>query len=180
MRELQLSRSKVALVDDEDFERVSQHKWAATPARNTWYGVTNVKRSDGGPTTLSLHRLILRLPPGRVPEVDHVDGNGLNCRKQNMRLATHAQNMQNRRGAHRNSLTGVRGVSFDKKVGRYIARLCANRQRIFLGLYDTLAQAELAAIEGRRKYMTHSSECTEKTDFTANEAGLETGVALPC
>lgn len=162
--EVQLTRGMVALVDDEDFERVSQHKWAASPNGNRWYGQTNVKRPDGSHTTMRLHRFVLRLPPGRLPEVDHENHDGLDCRKENLRQLTRSQNAQNQRGAHRDSLTGVRGVSFDKRWGRYKVVVITGRRSIYLGSYPTIAAAEQAAIAGRRKYMSHSPECAVKAE----------------
>lgn len=159
MIEFPLTKGQVALVDDEDFDRVSQHKWIAIRGRCTWYGQTNIKRPDGSWTTRSLHRLVLDLPLGRYPEVDHIDGNGTDCRKENMRLLTRAQNAQNQHAAHRNSQTGVRGVFPNKRSGTYRAEVRVNSQHIYLGSFKTLAAAEQAAIAGRRKYMTHAPEC---------------------
>lgn len=83
----------VALVDDEDYERVSQHVWWPSKSVNTFYAVTRPKgrRSDYKPT-IYLHKLILGVPEA----IDHCDGNGLNCQRNNLRPATNKQNMHNR------------------------------------------------------------------------------------
>ena len=77
MKEIQLTRGKFALVDDDDFERLNAHKWYADPIRHTYYAKRRVRRSDGGWTSLYMHHAILRVD-AKCIEVDHVDRDGLN------------------------------------------------------------------------------------------------------
>jgi hypothetical protein len=81
----------VALVDDEDFTKLSQFKWSVSTINNNRYALTGKKDPIAGST--AMHRIIMNPPKGM--EVDHIDGNGLNNQKSNLRVVTHWQNMCN-------------------------------------------------------------------------------------
>lgn len=98
-----------ALVDDEDFERVNQFNWSLIE----WSGCQYAKRKTKG-TTISMHQFIL----DTTEEVDHIDGDGLNNQKVNLRAVTHAKNIQNQRTQTR-SVSGYRGVTFFPDSGRW-------------------------------------------------------------
>src|SRR5665213_3111116 len=98
MREIQLTKGKIALVDDADYEYLSQFKWQAhRRGGKTYYAKTDIGRRSVG-----MHQLVM--DAGDL-EVDHRDGNGLDNRRSNLRLATHSQNQCNR-GLQRNSTSG--------------------------------------------------------------------------
>lgn len=130
-REIQLTRGYVALVDDEDYERVVTsgpwHVLIADPdsviryARHTWQD-PNTKRTHG----IVLHKFLTGWPL-----CDHINGNGLDNRRANLRPATASQNMANRRRNTRNQ-AGYKGV-VPTVSGRWAAR-CANRH---VGTFDT-------------------------------------------
>ena len=91
MAELYLANSEaIAIVDDEDFPRISEYVWYLKPAK---FGTCYVWRAGD---KVLLHRFVLRLEKSRFPSVDHKDHDGLNNRKGNLRICTHAQNLQNR------------------------------------------------------------------------------------
>ena len=94
MREIPLTQDKVALIDDEDYERIAAHKWCAIRDRSQWYAARNTQR-DGRNTTVRMHREILGLSLGDGMETDHRNGDGLDNRRDNLRVATHAQNQAN-------------------------------------------------------------------------------------
>ena len=105
-----------------------------------------------------VHRLSFEWVHGGIPEGMHVDHrcHTRNCvRPDHLRLVTHAQNGQNRRGANRDSGTGVRGVSWHKPRQKYRARVMLNGKRYSAGYYDTLEEAEAAVIAKRRELFTH-------------------------
>jgi hypothetical protein len=152
MKKIPLSRGMTAIVDDEDFERVSQFKWCVTchkernppdyyARRSIWCKQT--KKS----ITVLMHRFILNAPPDK--HVDHRDGNGLDNRRANLRLVTPAQNQQNLR--RQQGKTGFRGVQYDQRKRRHYARIKANNQKIWLGFFDSAEEAarayDAAAIE---------------------------------
>ena len=127
--EIPLTQGKVALIDDEDFERVSQFKWWIAKRRD---GKFYARREMNG-KSIFLHRFLMDAPPGM--EVDHKNGDGLNCQRYNMRLATRAGNSKNQ-NKHSNNTSGFKGVCFDKKRGKYRAKICADGVHHHLGFYD--------------------------------------------
>jgi hypothetical protein len=145
MKTVPLSQGYVAIVDDEDYDRVSRHKWQARVVRrrdgselNVYAGLTVCR--NGKRTQELLHRFIISVRDPAV-ELDHRDGNGLNCQKSNLRICTHAENSRNRRLKADNSL-GLKGVHYCKDLGTFRARIMVGDKRKSLGQYAT---AELAA-----------------------------------
>lgn len=139
MKEIPLTQGLVALVDDEDYELVSQYEWYASKHRNTYYARRNVTLEDGTRITIRLHREIMNAKPGQ--QIDHIDGNGLNCQKYNMRFATTHQNNMN--AVMPVGVSGYRGVRLEPS-GRWLAQLSYKKQRIYGGTYDTPEEAARA------------------------------------
>lgn len=145
MKEIYLTNGQTAQVDDEDFEHVSQFEWRAQRGGNTFYAVGSI---DG--KAILLHRLLMNAPDGI--EVDHIHGNGLNCTRENMRLATHAQNMKNR-AKQKNGLTSIyKGVHFKRSHGRWSAELQIDGKCKFLGYFDDEIDAAHAYDDAARIY----------------------------
>ena len=94
MMEILLTKGKVALVDDEDYERISRRKWFAYLNKKVWYAGRKAKGGHGSRPTIQMHREILNLGPGQM--TDHKDGDGLNNTRTNLRLCTIDQNNQHR------------------------------------------------------------------------------------
>jgi len=82
-------------------------------------------------------------------QIDHKDQNPLNNQRPNLRSATVSQNLHNR-GAQKNSTTGVKGVYFDKRLGKYRAQIGFEDKKYYLGLYDTIPEAA-AVIQEKRE-----------------------------
>lgn len=134
MKKIPLQRGKFALVDDDDFERVYCYRWSAVRPRDLWYAITTI-----GGKTVSLHQFIMQPPPGF--QVDHIDNNGLNCTKHNMRVCTNQQNSRNRR--HRsNSIVPYKGIN--KQWHRWHARIVVNGKHHHLGTFSTPKEAAMA------------------------------------
>jgi hypothetical protein len=143
MKEIKLTKDRIALIDDEDLGRVSQYSWyfqddARCPGRG--YTKTRLHSVGSGEFT-TLHELVFGKMPGL--EIDHQDGNTLNCQKYNLRHCTHAENLRNMK-LRRTSSTGVKGVDFHKRMGKYRARICFNYKYTHLGFFHDIALAELA------------------------------------
>jgi len=126
-KEIPLTKGKMAIVDDDDFEELSKYKWNLHPKG---YGYSKIF----GKNTL-MHRFII----GDIGDshVDHANGNGLDNRRINLRPCTRSENMANRRGCQRNNTSGYCGVAYHKKRGRWRAEIGLNGNKIFLGFYDT-------------------------------------------
>lgn len=88
-----------------------------------------------------MHREIMQAPAGMV--VDHIDGNGLNNRRSNLRLCTRMQNSRNRR-KNRDSTTEFKGVWRDKRTGRCYAQIRFKGKNLYVGVFDTAIEAARA------------------------------------
>lgn len=141
-----LTKGHQAVIDAEDWPRVSDRLWHAQADHKTTYAT-----SEGG---LRMHTVIALAHLGPRPTerhtVDHISGDGLDNRRANLRWASAAQQKQVPR-PYRNNLTGVRGVTITKS-GRYLARLQANGRCHHLGTHETLEAAEAAIREARDRY----------------------------
>lgn len=150
-REIALTQGMVALVDEEDYERVSQYKWCACYHPNPGGGgvfraVCNYTQ-EGKARSRLLHRFVLNAPSG--VEVDHVDrGRSLDCRRYNLRLATHSQNLANQRKTLRPTSSRYKGVTRVSARNRWRAQLKTRGRNNYLGDFtheDDAARAYNAA-----------------------------------
>lgn len=129
------------MIDDEDFERVSQFRWYAQKRGRTFYAARHLDR-DGCSTTQRLHTFVLNLPVGQ--EVAHLDGDGLNDQKINLLACSHQDNM---RLGLRKSLTATgeyRGVTWDAQAQQYRARIWLKGRSIHIGFFNTTVAAAQA------------------------------------
>ena len=143
MKEIQLTRGMVALVDDEDHERVAQFKWQALQGSGSdcWYAVHSRRPEKGG--NIPMHRLIMNAPVGAM--VDHINGNGLDNQRANLRLASNRQNQHNTTRAWGRS--GIRGVVWDSNPAlksHWFSSIRVEGSRINLGHFMTKEEAAAA------------------------------------
>jgi hypothetical protein len=95
VKEIPLTQSKVALVDDEDYEELSKYSWCAN--RDCKNGNFYARRHANTPSKKeAMHRQILGLSPSNGRCVDHIDGNGLNNQRSNLRVVARSENLHNR------------------------------------------------------------------------------------
>jgi len=98
MKQLKLTQNKVALVDDDIYELVKDYNWFANEYQsNIWYARRNISKydsSDGKRHSIQLQHVVMGKPPKGF-DVDHIDGNGLNNQRSNLRIVTHRGNGQN-------------------------------------------------------------------------------------
>jgi hypothetical protein len=137
-QEIRLSQGKVAIVDDADYELVGGHKWSALRRRGGRYYYA-IRGING--RSVAMHRLIMDAPPALF--VDHINGDGLDNRRANLRLCTNAQNLWNSKRSSSNK-TGFRGVCLDTQNRLYRAYINANGKRIYLGYYHLPEDAAIA------------------------------------
>lgn len=132
---LELVRGDFALIDDADMALALPHKWYSVGIRHRLYCQAYI-----GGRNVYLHRLLLAPAPGML--VDHINGNGLDNRRGNLRLASFSQNNMNR--AHNGGAGGFRGVYQNPKGGRFYAKLMFKRKNLYGGSYDTPEEAARA------------------------------------
>ena len=142
MIEIPLTRGKVALIDDADFDLISRFKWSAYKSKNTYYAHAGVRLNNGSRTTIQMHRLLLGLTDPKI-KTDHRDRNGLNNSRANLRACSHAENGRNRT-AQANNSSGYKGVSFHKQHEKWQARIMVNGKSKHLGFYLTPEDAHQA------------------------------------
>ena len=132
MKYIKLTRNKVAIVDDEDFEKINSSKWC--------YSGGYAMRMCNGKMT-QMHRVILDTPIGF--DTDHINRNKLDNRKDNLRIATRSQNSYNK-PVMAKSISGYKGVSLFKRTGKWTAQICPNYKKIHLGYFNTPIEAAVA------------------------------------
>lgn len=152
---IQAVTGELIRVDLADLGAVIGHSWRINAKDDCRYAVFH-RRVDGRITAVLMHRVILGAKKGQI--VDHINGDGLDNRRENLRFVTHGQNMQNRRGATKRSKTGIRGVFFEVRKARYVAKVKVNRRVVHLSYHRTIAEAQAAAVNARAIHMTHSPE----------------------
>lgn len=126
-----LTQGLYALVDGENFERLSMHKWSAHKSYNTYYAVRAIKRK-GKQKLIRMHREILQLLED--VQTDHRNGCGLDNRRINLRPTTNQQNQWNRRPQYKTSK--YKGVFLRKENGKWRAKIQFRGKGIHLGCFD--------------------------------------------
>lgn len=109
MKEIQLTQGLVALVDDQDFETLNQWEWHAVKSKRTHYAERRMT-VDGKKIHVSMHRFLTKA--GSSVLVDHIDHNGLNNQRSNLRACSFAENNANKTG---HGMSKYRGVSFKER-----------------------------------------------------------------
>lgn len=139
---LPLSRGYVAVLDADDAEKVNGFKWTAdVQAGGTIIYAHRMTRVNGARKKVSLHRLIMNAPAGVF--VDHIDCDGLNNRKSNLRLVTPAQNKMNCRPSSK-SEHGFKGIWRDKGTNKWRASIKHQGKASSLGFFETPEEASAA------------------------------------
>lgn len=144
MKEIKLSGGGLALVDDEDYERVNQFKWHTAKRKHTTYAIRGF-RVNGKKSSTSMHRDVVKAKKGEV--VDHKDHNGLNNQKENLRPGNQSQNLMNTesRVLSKPKTSEFKGVSWKKSRGKWRAALgIPVKKKIDLGLFNSEIEAAMA------------------------------------
>lgn len=133
MKEIKLTKGFVAQVDDEDYEYLNQWKWYIYIDRSYRYAIRRDYKSG---KRIRMHRIIINAPDNML--VDHIDHNGLNNQRCNIRLCTNTQNQWNMKGRR----NGYKGVSVEKYCFR--ASIKYKGKTIHLGSFKTEIEAARA------------------------------------
>jgi len=152
MRRIHLKNdSRYALVDNEDFEKVGRLKWwfsASGHRHGNGYAINAVYSPKLKKTkTILMHRLIMEFPEGK--HVDHINGNGLDNRKKNLRACSRQENVWSS-SKHKNKRVPYKGVSLTRD-GKYQVRIADSGRQMYLGVFST-------AISARRAYLKKARE----------------------
>ena len=153
VKEILLTQGKKALVDDEDYARLIKYKWHIARNIGGYYAKRNAQ-VDGERHTIYMHRVITNAPKG--VEIDHHNHNTLDNRKQNLRLATGSQNLQNqKKSLTRNGkpyTSRYKGVSWHKCAQKWRARIYINGKVKQLGCFESEIEAAHVYDAAAKKY----------------------------
>ena len=139
MKEVPLNHGKKSIIDDEDYPRISKHRWCYHRDKAAKRGV--YEKATRKTKTVYLHREVMNAVDGTI--VDHIDGDVLNNQKSNLRCCTPSEN-----GANRNhksiARSGYFGVYWHKGKKRWRANITKNYREIHIGYFDTAIEAAVA------------------------------------
>ena len=150
-RRIPLTQGKYAIIDPDDYERINRHKWYTYMKNRTYYAIRGQwSPSQGKRLTISMHREILRVPDDLF--VDHINHNGSDNRKANLRPATPADNARYARYPKINTSSKYRGVWYNKQTKKWRASIVVNRKRKHLGYFFDEVDAGKAYDKAAKKH----------------------------
>ena len=143
-RRIPLTRGLFAIVDAEDYPWLSQYTWFAEGTDKNCYAV----RKENG-KSIKMHRQITNAPDHLV--VDHIDHNGLNNRKENLRICTFAENCRNLRSSAKKT-SKYKGVHRHKRLGKWAAQITFENKKHHLGYFTDETAAAKAYDDAAKKF----------------------------
>lgn len=147
MKEIHLTKGQRTLIDDEDHKWLNQYKWFARKGSNGvgYYAIRSSKRINGKQFDIRMHRIIMQLKRGDSKEVDHINGNGLDNRRSNLRTCTRQQNQFNSRPRIGTSkYKGVTWFEINGKYGKWCAKIRKSGKTTHLGYFKDEIEAAKA------------------------------------
>lgn len=135
---IRLNDGTFAIVDAEDFERLSTYGWSV---KGDGYANYRDALPNGARPTIYMHREIIGAKDGEY--VDHINGDPRDNRKSNLRIVTISQNAMNR-GRNRNNKSGYKGVSYASRERKWLAQIGVNGKNIIIGRFDCKHSAAIA------------------------------------
>lgn len=120
-----------------------------------------------GGVRIKSHRIAWALHYGRWPNalVDHIDGDGCNNVISNLRDVSNQENLRNRRGPQKNGTSGALGVSLNKKTGKFEAHIAVDGKKKYLGLFNTISDAQKARETAQLKYWGGTKQATARAEM---------------
>jgi len=149
-RKIYLGDGFWTIVDPADYHWIGKFKWIYWGGGKNNYAVGELKIGHKKTKKVYMHRLIMRAPKGKL--VDHGNGDGLDNRRANLRLATRSQNMMNRSKTKKKTSSRYIGVCFDKGCKRWRAAIRVRHKQRHLGSFKSEIAAACAYDNAARKY----------------------------
>jgi hypothetical protein len=141
MKQIPLTQNKVAIVDDKDFVELSKYKWYFAQG----YAVRN---SPPPQRKIFMHRIILNPTKGKI--IDHINGDSLDNRQDNLRMSTVSENQHNQKV--RKNISGYKGVHWHKRIKKWHAKIKVEMNDIHLGYFSDRVEAAKAYNKGAKLY----------------------------
>lgn len=148
-RRIRLTQGKFAIVDSEDYARLIRYKWCAVKCYNTFYAVRK-NRGKNARGNIRMHRVIIGVDKGY--SVDHINHNGIDNRRSNLRAATHAENLRNTLRRCSNESSRYRGVCWNKTNKKWRSNITVNFEQKHLGYFSDEISAAKAYDAAAKKY----------------------------
>jgi len=172
MMTIPLTQGKVALVDDEKYEELNQHKWCADKKHGSWYAFRGEYNSSTKKIKkIKMHRQLMNFPHGFI---DHKNRNGLDNRIENLRICNHSMNRANSK-LNKNNKTGFRGVSLRKDTMKFTAKIGRKKIGCFCTPEDAAKAYDKKAKELFGDFSTlnfpNEDATVNRQQSTANEGG---------
>lgn len=142
MKKIALTKGKFAVVDDADFKFLNQWRWK-------YHKDNYAVRTATGNKQIYMHREVNKTPHGIL--TDHINRNGLDNRRKNLRITTYSKNLLNT-GKWKHNTSGAKGVQWNKQKAKWHALIQINWRVMHLGYYSNFKQARLARLNGEKLY----------------------------
>jgi len=149
-RRISIGEGKWTIVDAEDFYRLNNFHWYAGGSGDIYYAARIVRTKARRIRTVYLHREVMKARKGRI--VDHKNGDSLDNRRANLRLATSAQNLRNRGKTKRKTSSRFIGVYFHKQRQRWVSHVEHNGKVIWLGRFTNEVEAAKVRDKAAKKH----------------------------
>jgi len=130
--------------------------WYGCAPKDIVYAQAGWRKEDGKRTSMYLHKLLMQPPKGKV--VDHIDGNGLNCRRSNMSVVSQKENVHNKNRLLSTNKSGYTGVHWKKERKKWKAAVYMDNKEHFLGYFDEAEKAYEAVVAFKQVYMPYLVE----------------------
>ena len=148
MKKIPLTQGQFAIVDDEDYDRLSEYKWRVNKSGRVFYAVRdcylNKKRES-----ISMARSLVC--PDNGMEVDHINRNPLDNRRNNIRVCTRQENSRNR-GIPAHNTSGYKGVRWHNQANKWMAVLGIDGKLVYFGFYTCIVKAAKAHDAAAREH----------------------------
>jgi hypothetical protein len=148
-RRIPLTKEKYAVVDPDDYQRLSEYNWHVKKTAHTLYAKRSA-RTGNTMTQIYMHRCVIKLPAGMV--ADHINHNGLDNRKANLRPVTRAQNSQHKKKINTKSRSMYKGIYYDRRDKVWCARITCNGKTTHLGSFKDEIEAAKTYDQAAKKY----------------------------
>lgn len=147
-----LSQGREAVIDADDAAAIGEYNWSCVVSKGLAYAFRNAVQPGGGKRVVYLHRAILCPPNGM--QVDHINGDGLDNRRSNLRAVSAAENQRNKR-INSNNTSGVAGVSYAERDAVWMASIKVDGKGKVLGHFQTFDEAVAARKAAEVHYGFH-------------------------
>lgn len=155
MKKIQLTQGKHTVVDEEDYDYLNSFKWYAWKNKKRWYARRNKNVINGVHGAEVMHRVIFGVTDPKT-QVDHIDHDGLNNQKSNLRLCSNAQNTLNQLKSYKKGNTskykGVHLKVYKCGTKRWVSQIMINGEKVHLGCYASEIEAALAYNNSAKKH----------------------------